>query len=185
MATLRHACLLLAAGFSRRLGHDKALCAHPAGGSLIQHVLREGAVTGPSEFLVVRQPGQALPTVHGVQVRRVSCEAASEGMAASLRAGLAALDPSLDGVLVLLLDQPTLASAHLLHLVARWHQAPAVAVASAYAGIAGVPALLPRDWFEALRALKGDTGARELLRAGTRPVELVQAEDLAQDLDRV
>lgn len=184
MVAPRHACLLLAAGFSRRLGFDKALCAHPAGGTLIEHVVRAGAATCPSEFLVVRQPGQELPVGARERVRRIICHAAQEGMAASLRAGLEALDPLVDGVLVLLLDQPALVSTHLQRLLDRWRCAPTVAVASAYAGIAGVPALLPRDWFADLRALQGDTGARELLRAGTRPVDLVQAEALAQDVDR-
>jgi CTP:molybdopterin cytidylyltransferase MocA len=49
--------------------------------------------------------------------------------------------------------------------------------------VLGVPAVLPRGWFDDLRMLTGDRGARELLRS--RPEEVVGVPEpaLAHDVD--
>jgi CTP:molybdopterin cytidylyltransferase MocA len=50
---------------------------------------------------------------------------------------------------------------------------------SAYAGHVGVPAYFPASAFSSLLQLRGDTGAREMLR-GARSIA---AEELALDID--
>jgi CTP:molybdopterin cytidylyltransferase MocA len=103
-------------------------------------------------------------------------------MAASLRAGVAALDEACEGALIVVTDQPALDARHLESLCTAWRAAPAFAIASAYAGVIGVPALLPRSWFDAVAIVSGDTGARELLRS--RPdVIAIAGPDLAHDID--
>ncbi len=57
------------------------------------------------------------------------------------------------------------------------------AAASAYAGVLGVPALLPRAWFGEIAALRGNVGARALLRARADEVIAITAPDLASDID--
>ncbi|HEU4663779.1 MAG TPA: nucleotidyltransferase family protein, partial [Dokdonella sp.] len=61
--------------------------------------------------------------------------------------------------------------------------APVRACASAYAGVLGVPALLPSGWFGEIMQLRGDVGARALLRAHASEVVAVAAPALALDLD--
>ena len=59
-------------------------------------------------------------------------------------------------------------------------------VASEYAGRRGVPAYFPASAFKELMGLRGDVGARELLR-GARAVELPGGEldvDTPEDLAR-
>lgn len=180
----RHACLLLAAGYSRRLGQDKAQLAHPSGGTLLERVVRVAWTTAPDALLVVRQPGQPLRLPADLMVQRIDCPDAGEGMAAALRAGLGALPAPVHGVLVLVLDQIGLTADHLHCLLARWREAPGQAVASGYAGITGVPAVLPRSWWPVLlRQAQGDRGAREWLRRAPDNVTVVTAEALASDLD--
>ena len=184
---MRHGAVLLAAGASRRLGRPK------------QTVLIDG------EPLVARMAGLALATdpralvvslgAQADAVRRalgdlgddprVRCVAAPDwalGMGASLRSGLDALPDDCDAALVLLCDQPALTMAHLGRLLATWRAQPERASASAYAGVLGVPAVLPRAWWPALGA-SGDRGARELLRARAAEVSTVAAIELARDLD--
>ena len=55
--------------------------------------------------------------------------------------------------------------------------------ASAYADLLGVPALLPRTWFAEVAKLRGDIGARELLRGRAREVVAIGASALENDLD--
>ena len=184
---LRHGVVLLAAGASRRLGRPK------------QTVLIDG------EPLVARMAGLALATdpralvvslgAQADAVRRalgdlgddprVRCAEAADwarGMGASLRAGLDALPDDCDAALVLLCDQPALTVAHLQRLLTAWRGDPQHASASAYAGVLGVPAVLPRAWWPALAAC-GDRGARDLLRARAAEVNAVAAAGLERDLD--
>ena len=110
---------------------------------------------------------------------------AGEGLASSIRCGVGALknaDASLSGAIILACDQPSVTVQHLRQL-ARGGQH---VLASSYAGKKGIPAYFPTEWFGELLALRGDTGARELLRnAGA--VNLPGGEldvDTIEDLDR-
>jgi len=121
--------------------------------------------------------------VRGLAVRCVSAEDFDEGMGRSLAAGLTHLDPVCAGALVILCDQPALTAEHLARLVEAWQAAPASAAASGYAGIVGVPAVLPRPWFPKLMAAGGDRGARDLLRENAREIRVIVDERLAEDVD--
>jgi len=116
-------------------------------------------------------------------VRRVDCIDWQRGMGASLHAGLAALPAECAGALVVLCDQPALDTDHLAALVAAWRADPDAASASSYAGRAGVPALLPRCWFDDLRRDADDHGARALLARRRDAVTLIVNEALALDID--
>src|SRR6187431_307392 len=61
---------------------------------------------------------------------------------------------------------------------------PGRAAASSYAGTDGVPAVLPRAWFEGLMGLAGDRGARDLLRTRAHDVNVIEFLGLANDVDR-
>jgi CTP:molybdopterin cytidylyltransferase MocA len=120
--------------------------------------------------------------------RRTRCRARivanrdwKQGMATSLRAGLSAVPRGTRAALVLLVDQPRVDAAALRRLVAAWRRRPGVPAAARYAGRAGVPAVLPRRLWRAVHALRGDEGARALLR--DRGVTLVEMPEAALDVD--
>jgi CTP:molybdopterin cytidylyltransferase MocA len=177
-----HGAVVLAAGASRRLGRAKQLV-EVDGEPLLRRVVRAALATMPRECIVVLDDDAPFDAVlDALAVRIVRVADAATGMAASLRAGVAALDAACEGALVVVVDQPALAERHLQALCTAWRAAPAFAIASGYAGVVGVPALLPRRWFDDVAALSGDVGARELLR--TRPdVVAIAAPDLAHDID--
>jgi CTP:molybdopterin cytidylyltransferase MocA len=116
-------------------------------------------------------------------VRTLRIIDADTGMAASLAAGVDALDKRCEGALVVLTDQPALSPRHLQSIVETWQGAPRRAAASAYAGVLGVPALLPRAWFADVGALRGNVGARKLLRGRADEVVAIDAPELARDID--
>jgi molybdenum cofactor cytidylyltransferase len=121
--------------------------------------------------------------VADLTAERIDCRNWEEGLSASLRAGVAALPGDIDGVLVALCDQPAMDAAHLRQLIEEFCLHPRDAVASAYSGLLGVPAVLPRAWFEELSKLRGDLGARQLLRSASQMVQAVEAPALAIDVD--
>lgn len=184
MSPAAHALLLLAAGGSRRLGEPKQLL-RLDGESLVRRAARLGLATAPAQAIVVTgASGDAVwAELADLPMQRVHNAAWPEGMGASLARGLAAVHPRVAGALVLLCDQPALAAGHLLALRDRWRADPAGAAASAYDGVLGVPALLPRAWFPALAGAGGDRGARDLLRRHADRVAAVPLHGLARDID--
>jgi molybdenum cofactor cytidylyltransferase len=185
----QHAVIILAAGASARLGAPKQLIDSRlvAGGgeSLVRRVARLALATRPLETVVVlgHHASRVALELNDLPLICATCPNPDEGMAASLRAGLSVVATAAQGVLVLVCDQPALDAAHLDALLAAWQPNPTKAVASAYAGITGVPAVLPRRWFKDLRELHGDEGARRLLRRRRKSVIAVANEALARDVD--
>jgi CTP:molybdopterin cytidylyltransferase MocA len=84
-------------------------------------------------------------------------------MGASLRTGVAALQSDCDAIVVALGDQPLLAPAAVGRVV-EGRGGDALAVRATYGGVAGHPVLLERGLYPRVRDLRGDEGARGLLR---------------------
>lgn len=179
----RHGAVVLAAGASRRLGRPKQLL-QIDGETLVHRAARLALATEPLQTRVVLGHGADLiaQALADLPLQLQFVDAWEHGMGASLAAGVAALPAHCSGVLVLLCDQPALDAAHLQALVRRWQHAPQRAVASAYAGISGVPALLPRSWLGP-GVLQGDHGARGLLRQRCEEVDNVENQQLQVDID--
>jgi len=170
--------IILAAGASRRFGSPKQL-AELDGRPLLQHVL--DTVTGvadldPVVVVLGAHHDDVLAGVDPGRARVAICLGWDEGIAASLRAGLAALqdDADVERVLVALGDTPLLESAVVEDVLAAAVAAPpGIPVRATYDGRPGHPVVLPRQLLGAAAELTGDEGARELLEGG--PVLLVEA----------
>lgn len=170
------AAIILAAGASRRLGRPKQLV-EIAGETLLARAVRVAseAAFAPVVVVVGNEAGFADQLIGGdvVLVRNI---AADEGIASSIRRGIEAVDGSnCSGALLMTCDQPRVTPEHLRALAA---DETAVS-GSLYAGRIGVPAYFPASSFESLLQLRGDVGARELLRRA----RAVPAEELALDVD--
>jgi CTP:molybdopterin cytidylyltransferase MocA len=159
--------LLLAAGSSSRLGVPKQMLPFH-GSTLIAHAVAAALSAEAETTWVVlgAQAGAVKNHIGAMGVRTVIHEGYEEGMASSLRAGLQQMlkaRPWLDGVVVMVCDQPYLHGAHLRALVASQRATGAPVVASAYANRKGVPAVFHKGMFGALHGLTGDKGARHLI----------------------
>lgn len=96
----------------------------------------------------------------------------SEGLASSLRVGVAALDNTVDAALVILPDQPFVSKEHLQALLNTWRDKKASLVFSRYQGILGAPCVIAKSCFARVPTLKGDKGARALVGADTTTAEV-------------
>jgi molybdenum cofactor cytidylyltransferase len=99
----------------------------------------------------------------------------AEGLSASLRAGLAAVQDC-RGVFVFLGDMPRIPHG-LLDAMADAVEQGAAAAAPICGDRRGHPAVLSRDLFDALRALSGDQGARSILDGLGDRLALIPTED--------
>jgi molybdenum cofactor cytidylyltransferase len=95
----------------------------------------------------------------------------SEGIAASIRAGLLSVPGSCAAALLLRADQAGVSSADLQRLTDVWRRSPRAIVAAQYSGGHGLPAIFPRAEFAPLLRLRGEQGAEAVLRSPS--VELI------------
>ena len=159
--------VILAAGASRRLGAPKQALLWQ-GEALLHRAARVALESVYSPVIVVLGAAMeaSLEALAGLGVDIVVNPAWAEGMGSSIRAGVAALPEDAKAVLLLVCDQPALSREHLEEIRRLHGQAPDQVIVSAYAGIRGVPALVPKGRFPELQALAGDRGAQGLFRCG-------------------
>jgi molybdenum cofactor cytidylyltransferase len=176
---MKIAAIVLAAGASRRLGSPKQLLSMR--GRPLVRVIAEEALASSCAAVAVVTGAHADATrdaLAGLQVACVHNPNWAEGIASSIRAGVTYAAP-FDAALLMVCDQPRLDRTHLDRLAGAF---VAGAVASRYAGVLGVPAVFGRALFPLLFGLRGDKGAREVLR-GARPLAAIEWPDGAFDLD--
>ena len=183
--------LLLASGASRRFGSNKLL-ADLAGRPVARWSAEALAAAVDSLVVVIPPESAALRAVlRGLPVRFVENDTAHEGMASSIRAGVAALSRDVEAVVIALGDQPTIDPQVVRRVVTAWRAAPvgASAVTTAYTDGRGHPTLFAAEHFPSLLTLEGDRGARDLLAslgdavavvevAGARPADVDTPETL-------
>ena len=177
--------IVLAAGASTRFGTPKQLAA-VHGAPLLQLVLsRATAVAGPAVTVVLgAHAAEIAPALGRLPVSLVVNRDWSEGIAASIRAGVRSLPGSCAAALLLLADQAGVTSADLQRLADGWRRNPRAIVAAQYAGGHGAPAIFPRSEFPALLRLRGDHGAAMLLRNPAVTLIGVPMPSAAADIDR-
>jgi molybdenum cofactor cytidylyltransferase len=179
--------IILAGGQSSRLGQPKQLL--PFGGTaLVVRVADAACRIKLYPVLVVLgahaekiQPYLNMP---GLQV--VVNESWDEGMAASIRKGLEAMDsfyPHLDGIMFLVCDQPHLDHHLIRDLIELQDETGLPAAACSYAGVLGTPALFHKTLFQELLQLKGDVGARKLLESMREDVAVMAFNHGSVDID--
>jgi CTP:molybdopterin cytidylyltransferase MocA len=156
--------LVLAAGAGVRFGGRKQL-ALLDGRPLLDHALAAMASAPVDPVAVVlgadAEEIRAGVDLHGAEP--IVCPDWAVGQSESLRTGIDALERAgAEAVVVTLGDQPRIAARAIAAVVAARGDAPAVR--AVYAGEPGHPVLLESSLFDAVRALEGDVGAREVLQ---------------------
>ncbi len=150
--------VILAAGSGRRMGGPKAMLKLD-GETLLQRAVRIAGEAGFSPLVAVVGSGDPGP----LAARVLHNTKAAEGMASSIRLGIAALPAEADRVLLLTVDQVSVDPALLQRLLALSTAEPDRPAACAYAETLGIPAVFPRRLFPELLDLSGDHGAKAIL----------------------
>ena len=121
----------------------------------------------------------------GLDVTIIDNPAYSEGLATSMKAGLAAVPANASGALVILADMPGV-SANAIDTVLQAfsrESGPAIVVPTA-SGKRGNPVLWSREFFPELRQAAGDVGGRHLMGLYANAVRTVEiGEAAALDVD--
>ncbi len=154
--------VVLAAGFSSRLGRPKAL-AQIRGVSLLRRTLRLLASFSCGPPVVVVPPRSAYRFGRGFQRDEavwVRNRRRALGLSTSVRAGLRAARYAA-AVLILPVDLPQLTRGDVARLVAAWRRHRRHVVARRLGAGAATPLILPRRWLPAAAGITGDRGLRD------------------------
>ncbi|MBX5442554.1 MAG: nucleotidyltransferase family protein [Solirubrobacteraceae bacterium] len=159
--------IVLAGGAGRRFGSAKQL-ADLGGRPLLQWALDGALAAGGLDRVVLVLGAQADAVRARIDPGRaevVACDEWEEGMAASLRRGVAAAGGAA-WIVVVLGDQPLLGAAAIDAVAGAARGAPpeVLAVRGRWGGRPGHPVALRAELAPRLAALRGDAGARDLLR---------------------
>jgi molybdenum cofactor cytidylyltransferase len=176
--------LVLAGGQASRFGSPKQI-ASVNGVPLLRLMLGRALALAGAQVTVVlgAHASSVVPAIGRLGVNVVVNRNWEEGLSASIRAGVASVPGSIGGALLMLADQVGVTDSDLQRLADTWRRNPQAIVAAQYGGGYGVPALFPRAQFARLAALRGEQGARQLLRGGGLHICGVPMPGAAQDID--
>jgi molybdenum cofactor cytidylyltransferase len=185
--------VILAAGFSSRLGQPKALV-RVRGVSLLRRTLTLAARFAPAKIIVVlpRRSARHRIEARGLKVVFVANRRRADGLSSSVRVGVAQARYS-PALLLLPVDLAMLQSRDLARLISRWRSVRRCVLARriephgrapAQTPRGGVPLILPRWLYAGARAVTGDVGLREWLATLPSPQRvLLDLPSAALDVD--
>ena len=181
------AVLIIAAGESKRMGSPKQLL-NVEGETLINrmiHIVRRAVsypvyvVLGASaETIQAQLPQLDIKIVHNAHWQ--------EGMASSIRVGLNTVKaqyPVLDGVMVVVCDQPYITEKTITALLQLQEEKDTPMAAAYYDHIMGTPALFHQSIFDEILSLKGDMGAKKIIQSRPEEVAKLHFEKGLLDID--
>lgn len=179
--------VVLAAGGSRRFGEPKQLAVID-GESLLRRALAAACGSRCNRVVVVLGSDfeLILKSLDGCEVGIIRNRDWREGIASSIRAALRELrgsTPVADAVLIMTCDQPLVSPEVLDRLIEKCDRTGSTMAACEYGGRLGVPALFTNRHFGELLSLRGDGGARGILRGHPGMVAAVPWPEGALDID--
>jgi molybdenum cofactor cytidylyltransferase len=178
----RIAAIVLAAGRSRRMApRNKLLIEGPDGRAMVARAVDHALASRARPVVVVtgHMQREVRAALAGRSVLYAHNADFADGLAASLRVGLAALPPATNGALVCLGDMPLVDGTILDRLIDAFDPAEGRAIVlPTFNGKQGNPMLWARQFFPAMAALAGDVGARHL---AAENADLVHAVEIGDD----
>ncbi len=162
----RIAALLLAAGRSSRMGGPNKLLEPIDGVPMVVRTVQRllSSRARPIVTVLGNQADQVDAALGKLPVERVRNPGFAEGLSTSLKAGLAALPPDIDGVIVCLGDMPLVTGRDIDRLIAAFNPLEGRAiVVPTRRGKRGNPVLWASRFFPDMAELAGDVGAKHLI----------------------
>jgi len=179
--------VLLAAGRSSRMGGPNKLLALFDGKPLVRRTAERALGSSAAGTIVVtgHQGERVRAALSGLDVRLADNPDFADGLASSLKAGIARVAPGAAGAMIVLGDMPGVSSRDLDAMIDAFRKSGGRAVVrAAHLGKRGNPVLLPRSLFPAIAHLEGDTGARHLVEAeGLEVVDVEIGQGASIDVD--
>ncbi len=170
------AAVLLAAGRSTRMGGPNKLVAEIAGKPLVRIAAEEALASRAKPVIVVtgHQRERVEAALAGLPLKLVHNPDFADGLATSVRSGIAAVPAGADGAVICLGDMPQVNAGLINRLIDAFDpEQGALGVVPTIEGKRGNPVLWSRRFFPDLMTIEGDIGARRLIgRYGEAVIEV-------------
>lgn len=177
------AVIVLAAGKSTRFGSPKQ-AAEIEGKPMLLRCCETALQVKPTQAIAVVNPDFATLNLKLPPEIQLVVNEAPDGLSSSIRAGVLALPPSIELLLLMMGDQPWVEPDHLARLIQAVDGAYSIAASKYPDNAPGVPAAFSKEHFRQLCQLTGDTGAKPLIAANWENARCVPLEHY-QDIDTV
>jgi molybdenum cofactor cytidylyltransferase len=181
------AALILAAGQGRRMGGPHKVTATIDGKPMVRIVAEAAKASSAASVTVVtgHRPEKVAAALDGLELGIVHNPDYANGLSTSLRAGLAVLPETIEGVIVLLADMPRVTSEMIDRLIAAFNPGRgALIVVPTFEGKRGNPVVWSSRYFGDLGHIQGDTGGRHLIgQNADAVVEVELGPAVALDVD--
>lgn len=162
----RIAAVVLAAGRSTRMGPLNKLVAGIGGKPLVRVTVERVLSSSAGSVIVVtgHQRGRIEAALEGLRILVAHNADFAEGLGTSLKAGIAAVRPEAEGVVVCLGDTPQVSGEVIDRLLAAFDpDRGAAIVVPTIDGQRRNPVVWARRYFDELMQIQGDVGARHLI----------------------
>jgi molybdenum cofactor cytidylyltransferase len=176
--------LILAAGASTRMGRHKQLLPWNKT-TLLGHAIETARKISDTVLVVLGSKAAVIKKEVPVFANYAINKAWEDGMGTSIALGVTELERMVnpDAIMVLLVDQPLIDALYLGQLLEAHAVSENKIIATSYNGRAGVPALFPKTYFESLKTLKNDVGAKHLMQHCHNRLMVLDAKDKIIDID--
>lgn len=155
--------IILAAGFSRRMGKDKMLLPYKEK-SILRHVIDQSlnsSLSGISVVVNPEVPGLFQEAVGGNKI--IVNDQAIDGLSTSIKLGINTVPNEMKAVMFLLGDQPLISTEDINCVIQEYNIHGSLIVQASYKGNKGYPVLFDREMFPQLLKISGDEGDRMIL----------------------
>jgi molybdenum cofactor cytidylyltransferase len=172
--------LLLAAGQSRRMGGPNKLLAEIDGIPMVTRVAQRLLASRARPIIAVlgNRADEIDQALGRLPVERVHNLDFADGLSTSLRRGIGALPPDLDGALVCLGDMPLVTGRHIDRLIEAFNPLEGRAIiVPTRRGKRGNPVLWAKHFFPEMAQIAGDVGARHLIGEHAELVAEIEMDD--------
>jgi len=182
--------VLLAAGASRRFGDDNKLLAEIDGVPLVRRMAERLLASRIAGVIAVTgfEAERVRKALAGLDIHFTDNPNFAEGLASSLRCGVAALPEGSTGAMIVLADMPGISAALIDGLIGAFQQEACkkIVYPTRQNGDQGNPVIWPARFFEDLKKLNGDAGAKSLIGAHDADTHGVPIDDKdsLSDIDR-
>lgn len=178
------AVIILAAGSSARLGRPKQLL-ELDGNTLLQKSIIAALNVSKNVIVVLGANEQLIrPTISNLPIEITLNKNWAKGMSSSIRTGMSFLEnKDCEAVLIMLCDQPFVDALLLEKMISVFEKSELPIVASEYEGKVGVPAIFDVSFFQKLKILEGQKGAKTLIMNNLKQIECFSFEKGKIDID--
>jgi molybdenum cofactor cytidylyltransferase len=178
--------IVLAAGESRRMGPTNKLTVPVEGTPMVARVVDALEKSRVDRIVVVtgHEPGRIREALEGRNVELVHNQEYSEGIASSIRTGVAALGQDVDGALIALADMPCVGVEVLDRLIDAFTSDGELSIfIPVFGRKRGNPVLWSAEHFPELLALSGDVGGKVIWRRRSESICYVDVGSAAINID--